>query len=241
MCRGYRQRIVQKMLIKNEFESKACQSDIFRIANFENRHQLKQALDACQSHIITKIDDSKGDLINFLIAQGFRFSVSTLLFESGLEDSHEISNDVFVELAEKDLHTLYAISNEAFSSNNRYSNDEFLKDSNQEIHRKWIQNSVNGYADYSFGYIDNGLIAGFGTLHLHKDHTSIGLLATNLQHRRSGIASRIISYLKQVSLTEGRNRIISATESCNCSAINTYLKNKFFIYRSEISLYRLAR
>ena len=95
---------------------------------------------------------------------------------------------------------LFVICDESFLSYNRYVGDIFLRDFIKPLHRQWLHNSINGYADYCCGYLENKKLTGFGTLHLCQEQASIGLLAVDLRNRRHGVASKIIDHLKKKTI-----------------------------------------
>lgn len=230
------------MIIKSDFESNIAQKYIFKIEDFTNTEKLDKELNENHFHIMTKANENDFDIINFLLKRDFLYSATTIHFENKIEnplDNMDIT--CFRNLNSNDLDDLFKISDESFSKNNRFANDLFLSSFAIKIHRKWIENSLNGYADYCCGIINNSKMAAFATLHINKHCSTIGLLATAKELRNMGIASKMIDHLKSYSLAKGITKIKIATESINFTAINLYLKKGFKIYNSELSLYRLAR
>ena len=227
------------MIIKSEFESKITKTNIYTIVDYSDLDKLKIELEMCRGHIIAKLSDSQTSIINFLEKMGFLYSVSSLSLECSLDKPADRGNENIKELHEDDADFLYEICDESFMINNRYANDLYLKDFVKKIHRTWAFNSVNGYADYSCGYMFNDKVVGFGTLHFHDEHSIIGLLAIAKEYRNKSIASKLIDCLIERSWRDGKKRIIVSTELNNFPALNLYIKKKFRFYYSEISLYRM--
>ncbi len=228
------------MIVRSDFESEVANRDVYKIAAYDDIALLEGQLREVQYHIIAKINSSSAGVINFLLRRKFLYSVSTLYFRSVIKMPYDIDIRSFITLGVNDLQALYEISDESFSKCNRYANDDFLGAFVCDIHRKWIANSLNGYADYCYGYLENGKISGFATLHLKEDHSVIGLIATSSDYRNKGIAGKMLAYLKNITLTCGRHYIVVGTESVNFPAINCYCKNNFKIFNQELCLYRTA-
>jgi ribosomal protein S18 acetylase RimI-like enzyme len=231
------------MLIKSNFESNITRKDVCRIEDFSDLGKIGEALDRSLSHIIVKVNEEKVDIVNFLLKRGFLYSSSTISFKSMLRENIAIDKDKdkFRSLYVDDLPTLYQISDTSFSTNNRFANDPFLSHFVNDIHRKWVENSLKGYADFCCGFIRDGKISAFTTLHIYEDSSLIGLLATSRESRNMGIASKLIDYVKDFSFSQGISTIRASTESTNYPALSLYIKKGFIVYKSEISLYRQAR
>lgn len=228
------------MIVRSSFESKAAGSRICTIVDFGDLEKLRIQLEKCRCHIIVKIDGKNTKLINFMLKAGFSYSGATLSMECQIDAMPNRNETHIRAITARDKKRLFKICDESFSMHNRYANDAHLKRFAKQIHRQWIINSMNGYADYCCGYVSGAVIAGFGTLHVHKDCASIGLLAVGGQYRKQRIASRIIDLLKRKTLDEKKNRITAATEFDNYPALNLYAKKGFLFCGSTISLYRMA-
>jgi len=232
------------MIFKSQFESDITQCNVFSL-EVERDYRfamLDREIKKCKGHIITKICAGDIALINFLLQKEFGVCGTTLFVESCLKQSDyvKIPLGTFVNLMQDDENELFRICEDAFAQNNRYANDPVLCKFNLNIHREWIRNSINGYADYNCGYSVGGCLQGFGTLHFRDEYSVIGLFAIDKQHRNKGIGSKILKNLNSVSLQHGRTKIRAATESNNYAALNIYSKHDYLFYDSKVCLYRKA-
>ena len=231
------------MIVRCKFESDVAGSDVFSIDTLSDLKRLSGEIQNCDAHLIVKIPDKQIETINLLLDHGFRYSCLTLYLKSQLDD--EKPADLihrFRPLSAKDLKALHQICDGAFSSHNRYANDPFLTQFNPVIHRKWIENSIEGYADYCCGYEDNGgQVTALATLHYHDEYASIGLLAVDPHCQKRGIGQHMMDHLKAVTIQNGLKRLHVATEAGNNPALNLYAANGFKFYDASISLYRLEK
>ncbi len=228
------------MIVKSDFESRICRCDVYKIARFDDLETLSHELENKHCHIITKVDDQRTDIINFLLENNFLYSASTTFLQCSIEDETFPPTSTIREITLQDLETLYAICDNAFAHGNRYANDRFLKTYNRSIHRHWIANSIDFYADYNCGILSGDVLAGFATLHIQADSSSIGLLAVEHRFRKQGLGSKLIHRLREETISRNLNRITVATESNNFPALSLYTRNGFTIYNSQLSLYRPA-
>jgi dTDP-4-amino-4,6-dideoxy-D-galactose acyltransferase len=226
------------MIEKSEFESKIVGKSIYRISSFGDYKQLENDLRNCCGHIITKVNSSKKDCINFLYKNGFAYCCTSLLLECYLDEKENNFIQQMRTIDKTDVYELENICTKSFAADNRYANDPELEPYNRNIHLSWLNNSLEGYADYCCGYDENGTLLGFGTLHFFYDYTVIGLIAIANDKRGKGRASQLIDHLKTISLQNEKKKILVATESVNFHALNLYTKNGFRFYQSEVSLYR---
>jgi dTDP-4-amino-4,6-dideoxy-D-galactose acyltransferase len=232
------------MISLSKFESEITKTNIFKFEEVGNVDfdSISNELNLCNEHIITKVSSLNFKLINLFLKNGFKYSCSTTFLNCTFckkSIDFNKTDDGIIEIINNDqIESLLEISDEAFLENNRYANDSFLKIFNISIHREWILNSINGFADYSCAAnLENKPIA-FGTLHKKGNISTIGLLAVSSAERNQGFATKIINHLKKKSKDLKCSEIRVATESMNYPALNMYIKNGFIIYNTEIALYR---
>lgn len=229
------------MISKADFESETAGQDIYQLSEIPSALSgLTEEIEQCSGHIICKVNINNFEIINHLIKNGFEFASSTIFLECHLKRPATplTTTPGINKIALADLPELQHICDESFYENNRYANDPLLHAHNTEIHRKWLANSISGYADHCYKLCIEDKLAGFGTLHLRHNHSSIGLLAIASEFRRHGAASKIIEHLKYLTLQHNLPRIIVGTEAGNYPALKLYYKHGFSIYHTEISLYR---
>jgi len=227
------------MLIRSEFESSATGKEIYKIERFDNLETLAQDLKACPYHVIAKVPSNNAEAMRLLTAQGFCYSSTILHFKHDLEGVSQIKHKSIKEFSAADQQALFRISDEAFCSNhNRYTDDPFLKKFCKDIHRAWVLNSLHGYADYVCGYVEQGAVMGFGTLHLKGDDAVIGLVATDKAYRQKGVGMNIVRDLMATSVQKKKRAIIVKTQATNIPASNLYCRNGFLLFDSEVTFYR---
>jgi ribosomal protein S18 acetylase RimI-like enzyme len=232
------------MIAPCTFERTVTGIDVYRIdAPFEVE-ALRKAVARCPGHIIAKIDAEDSDRLNALLEVGFRFSVGSTRLEIAVIETGREHGDCRIRTAKSgDAAELLGICDEAFEKNNRFANDPVLGVYNREIHRQWLVNSLQGYANQCCGILEeeSRRWLGFGTLHLQKEDATIGLLAVARRDRRKGVASAIVRHLSQTAAEAGRRRLLVATESTNYRAVNFYIGRGFRITGAQLALYRRGR
>jgi len=230
------------MITRSEFESSAAKKEVYKVNEVHDLKALEKELKECPYHILAKIASRNIEAINLLCAQGFCYSSTILHLKHDLQGVSQVACKDIKELSLDQKEALYRITDEAFSCNhNRYTDDPFLKDSCKDIHRAWILNSLNGYADYVCGYIEKDVLAGFATLHLKGESAVIGLVATDKAYRQKGIGMNIVRDLMTTAITKQKRSIIVKTQATNIPALNLYARNGFLLFDSEVTFYRLGR
>jgi ribosomal protein S18 acetylase RimI-like enzyme len=230
------------MIVKATFESGATGHEIYKVEEFEDLKTLEKELATCPYHVITKVDPANGEAIRFLASQGFCYSSTIVHLKLDLQGISRLENINMKKLSVDNKDQLFSICDEAFCTNhNRYTDDPFLKDFCAQIHRAWVLNSINGYADYNGGYFDGSRLAGFGTLHFKKDSAVIGLVATDKSYRAKGIGTQVVNDLITQAVYAKAKTLIVKTQATNFPALNLYCRNGFSLFGSEVTFYRERR
>ncbi len=108
-----------------------------------------------------------------------------------------------------------------FKIDPHFSEDEF-----SSLYKKWVDNSVKeGFADFVLVAL-NPEPQGFITAKIHKDRVSIGLFATDKNHRGKGIGSWLIQEIINVA-SERRLKVEVVTQADNKTACEFYERRGF--------------
>lgn len=229
-------------IARADFESQVVGKPVFTIARWGNLKKLGQELRLCPHHVIAKVGADEHGRIRFLATQGFCYNSTIVHLQLDLEGVRASKGSYIKPLSLACQGQLFGISDEAFCNNhNRYTDDTFLRKYCKKIHRAWVVNSMNGFADYHCGYFQGRNVLGFGTLHFRKDMSVIGLVACAKKYRRKGIGSKIVQALITAALHHGSQKIVVKTQGTNFSAVNLYLKSGFRIVDAEATFYRVKQ
>lgn len=111
-----------------------------------------------------------------------------------------------------------------------FSEDEFSR-----LYRKWIDNSIlHGYSDYIFVASDSEL-EGFITAKIKEGIISIGLFATDRNHRNKGIGTMLIHKIIDIA-SERELKVEVTTQANNETACRFYerigfrVDNEMYVY-----------
>jgi ribosomal protein S18 acetylase RimI-like enzyme len=227
----------------SQFETEAIGKPVFRVVSVTDEQSLESEISTCHGHLIAKLPMGDISKIKLLTRSGFQVCcASSAMCIGQLERLPALAKTVpkasvriFVE---EDLGPAYSIIDEAFQKENRYTDDIFLRPYSNAIHRAWLLNSVNGYAQYTVAAEVDGKVAGLGTLHVNQRTASIGLLAVDPRFRRKGVAAAITRNLLSRSIKSNCTELCIVTESCNTNALNFYISEGFRHTGAEISLYK---
>jgi len=108
-----------------------------------------------------------------------------------------------------------------FKIDPHFSEEEF-----SSLYKKWVDNSVNeGFADFVLVAL-NPEPQGFITAKINKESVSIGLFATDKEHRGKGIGSRLIQEIINVAAQRSL-KVEVVTQADNKTACGFYEKRGF--------------
>ena len=221
------------------FETQVVGQPIDTIVRWGDLKKLALELRSCPHHIIVKIGAQEDRRIRFLMSQGFCYNSTITHLKANLKNVSCKADAHIKPLSLAHKKQIFHISDEAFYGNhNRYTDDVFLKKYCKKIHRAWMVNSIQGFADYHCGYFQGKDLLGFGTLHFRKGHSVIGLVAAAKRYRGQGIGSSIVRALMAAAVRHGSQEIIVKTQGTNFPAVNLYIKNGFSIFDAEATFYR---
>ena len=105
---------------------------------------------------------------------------------------------------------------------------KFPRQSYEKLYTRWIEQSVSGNISTDvFCYIKNDNPCGLLTLNIQKNNAVIGLLSTAVQWRGKGIASALLSHVRQYAFDKNVQSLSVATQESNINACRLYEKNGF--------------
>lgn len=123
---------------------------------------------------------------------------------------------------------LYDLAIQAGVDSRYHVDPDFPKEDFERLYKAWIDNSLSGVmADYVLVYrMPSGNIGGFITLKKKGGILSIGLVATDMAYRRSGIGCALMDAAKHYACMNGIFLEV-ATQADNLPACSFYEKNGF--------------
>lgn len=229
------------MIEEAAFETGILGRPVWRVTATADGERLAAGLAMCPHHVIAKVagDDPAG--INRLLTLGFRYSCASIrMARHGLSPVAAPAGATVSALVEADLPDAGTISDTAFAARNRFADDPLLGPVSNAIHRRWLANSLEGYAQACLKAEADGRLAGFATLHLAAPTSSIGLIAVDPAMRGRGIGHALFACLTDLAAAAGCTAMQVVTESENRAALDFYSGLGFRHAGSELSLYRPA-
>lgn len=138
-----------------------------------------------------------------------------------------------------DACALYDLAIQAGVDSRYHTDPDFPQTDFERLYKAWIDNSLKGImADYVLVYrMSKGELGGLITLKKRKKYLSIGLVATDLAYRRSGIGSALMNAAKQYAYIN--NLFLEVvTQADNIPACSFYEKHGFGI-QSQSMVYHI--
>jgi dTDP-4-amino-4,6-dideoxy-D-galactose acyltransferase len=98
----------------------------------------------------------------------------------------------------------------------------------ERLYETWLVNTLENRPRSSiYTYHSDDTVAGLITSELHESKCNIGLLAVSQSHQGQGIATKLIRYVHDISMTNKVASIEVKTQLSNKCARGLYLKNSF--------------
>jgi dTDP-4-amino-4,6-dideoxy-D-galactose acyltransferase len=98
----------------------------------------------------------------------------------------------------------------------------------ESLYETWLANTLENRPRTSiYTYHADDRVVGLITSELHEPKCSIGLLAVSQSHQGQGIATKLISYVRNICMTNKVASIEVKTQLSNKCARALYLKNSF--------------
>lgn len=111
----------------------------------------------------------------------------------------------------------------------------------ESLYETWLANTLENRPRTSiYTYHSDDRVVGLITSELHEPKCSIGLLAVSQSHQGQGIATKLISHVRNICMTNKVASIEVKTQLSNKCARALYLKNSFtelkrsFLYHAHI-------
>ena len=181
-------------------------------------------------------------------AAGFRtMTVFTGLARRVADESAQPLAATLRPVQEGDLEDLRAITDEAFAEGTRFHLDHGLAAGAQRLHRRWVENCVNGQAaDQVIVAADGAGVIGYitGQVDLRAEQMlgqprgSIGLFAVRRAALGKGIGAALLAAILAYFADCGVEWVEVGTEATNNAAINTYTRAGFKVVQSCVTLHR---
>ena len=167
-----------------------------------------------------------------------------ILFEADLEyENITDANDASILLYDSPQISagFYSIARQTAAYSRFKTDANFDPEAYIKLYDTWLERSIDkSIADDILVYKADGQVAGFVTLKLHADKLTIGLFGVNLDHRGTGIGSKLMHACFQYAKSHQRHKIEVATQEANKAAVNFYKKNGFAV-KDNINIYHLWR
>lgn len=215
-----------------EWDSQFWDLEIYNVDenyNFNIPNSNKNCTSGSKEWLIQAlVPEDKVEIINFLEDNGFRFVETKINLKKKVVKKIEIDENKFKDVDRYDIQPYKNEFNNLYGKYSRFS--VFNKEKVNDFYYTWVLNSINGEMDDKcIGYYIEDKLAGFITYKFKNNELSIGLLGVFQAFQRKGISQHLLNYINNKALEEGYNAINVSTQGKNYNAINTYIKNGYFI------------
>lgn len=147
----------------------------------------------------------------------------TVAMSGGLEPHRDGDVEALVQIAR----TSHRIT--------RFYADPTLDDERcDDLYEHWIRNSCAGWADSVIVTRTGGLPAGYITVHVDGDASSIGLIAVDLDRRRAGMGFALVQNAVGAAHAAGASRMSVVTQGRNVAAQRLFQKCGFRTTRTDL-------
>ena len=220
----------------------------FRIARIQPARlspaEMKSALSWCRENTIRCVyfQADAGDSATVQLAEQNGFSLVDVRVE--LEkpaDAGAVSQGVTIRDAAPDdlpaLKKLFA----GISHFSRFAFDRrFPADAAERLYTRWIERSLEGYADFTLVAEDDGSVAGGITGHFGdgKKTAQIGLLAVSENSRSKGLGRLLVQAFCRRAAEQGAATVDVATQGRNVAALRFYNRNGFVVKSVLLSYHK---
>ncbi len=125
---------------------------------------------------------------------------------------------------ERDVPILEQIAEGSYVDSRYYFDPGYTEELCSALYRRWIRNSVEGYADRVLTIVDGGHPAGFITCHLEQQGTRgrIGLVGVGGGHRGAGLGAALVAAAVAWFTGEGAGALSVVTQGRNIAAQRLY-------------------
>jgi len=120
-----------------------------------------------------------------------------------------------------------------------FVDENFVNGEYEKLYTRWIDNSITGLFPFTvYVAIANGKLVGFITLSNKEGLADIGLLAVSKEARGKGVATELITYVKNIAYENGLNTMQVVTQLDNSPAIKLY-ESQGFILNELVYIYHI--
>lgn len=156
---------------------------------------------------------------------GYHLADVRLTFEQSVESTPATPATPGIRAArESDVDSLVRFGRSGFRPSRFYHDSRLPVDKADELHARWIANSVRGYADQVLVVEDRQSVSGFITCHLDPDRAvgTIGLIGVAPESRGSGFGKRLVFSALAWFAQQGAKLARVTTQSRNVAAQRLY-------------------
>lgn len=159
---------------------------------------------------------------------GYRLTDVRVVFErsSGGADI-PVCPDSVSEFAPADLQSLKTIARQSHRDTRFYFDQRFTSAQAESLYDRWIENSVNGYAQAVLVSRSGDTATGYVTCHLKDNVGTIGLIAVDQACRGQGHGASLVSAAVKWFTDHGATRVEVATSFRNLPAQRLYQRCSF--------------
>ncbi len=198
--------------------------------------EMRSALDWCRANAVRCIyfqaDANDAKTVRLAEQNGFRLADIRVELEKNDPGREPDANGVSVrDAAAADLATLKPLF-AGIAHFSRFAFDpRFPADAAERLYARWIERSVEGYADLTLVAETGGRVVGGITGHLDKERKTvqIGLLAVDESTRSKGVGRLLVQALCCRAAGTGATGYEVATQGRNTNALRFYNRNGFAV------------
>lgn len=174
------------------------------------------------------VGENELEKINILVGKGFRFVESKITLKKESAEIVTIDNNRFNKIKKTEIDSRSNIFYELYGKFTRFN--IFNKNKVNDFYYAWVINSIKGVMDDKcIGYYIDNQLAGFITYRYTNTGAIIGLVGVFPEYRKKGINQKLLYYVNNDVINKDFSQIFISTQGNNIYAINTYIKNGFFI------------
>lgn len=138
----------------------------------------------------------------------------------------------------EDIERLVEIARYSHRITRFYADPTFDNDRCDDLYESWIRQSCSGWADRVLVNILNGEAAGYITVHLNRDESSIGLIAVSKEARNRGFGKELVQGAIDFAHANGATEMTVVTQGRNIDAQRLFQSCGFRTTKTEVWLHK---